>query len=259
MPESVTSPYLRGFRIALDGMKLAFRSPEVGRAYLRVSLVIFSLGLLLASGSIWALWANTTPAPDAATWLVVVLWVARVIGTLAAFVLGPLLAIFIVNIGFPFFNQGVFMAGMRAVDPERAALLEGKPGMSLPRAIGLASWRFVKFVGLSLLLFVIGLVPVVGTVIASVGGVILAARAVAWELLDPYFETLDIRHAEQRELIRRHQKVLLGFGLPIALLFAIPIVGPLLFGLAQVAGAVFVSRELPVDPREGQAADMLPR
>jgi hypothetical protein len=51
-------------------------------------------------------------------------------------------------------------------------------------------------------------------------------------------------------LIGRHQKALLGFGLPIALLFGIPIVGPLLFGLAQVAGAMFVARELPVDPRE---------
>ena len=134
--------------------------------------------------------------------------------------------------------------------------------MSLPRAVGLASWRFVKFLGLSVLLFVIGLIPVVGTLIASVGGLLLAARTVAWELLDPYFETLDIRHAEQRALIRRHQKVLLGFGLPIALLFAIPIVGPLMFGLAQVAGAVFVARELPVDPREtqpapGRAAGML--
>jgi CysZ protein len=234
-------------------MRLAFRSREVGRAYVRASLMIFALGLLLASGAIWALWANTVPGPDAETWLLVVLWAARVIGTLASFVLGPLLAIFIVNIGFPFFNQSVFMAGMRAADPERARLLEGKAGMSLSRAIGLAIVRFVKFLGLSVVLFVIGLVPVVGTLIAGVGGLLLAARTVSWELLDPYFEMLDIRHAEQRELIGRHQKVLLGFGLPIALLFAIPLVGPLLFGLAQVAGAVFVARELPIDPREGPA------
>jgi CysZ protein len=250
MPEPVKSPYVRGFRVAVDGMRLAFRSREVGRAYVRASLMIFALGLLLASGSIWALWANTVPATDAEAWLRLVLWAARVMGTLAAFVLGPLLAIFIVNIAFPFFNQQVFLAGMRVADPERAALLEGKAGMSLPRAIGLALWRFVKFLGLSVLLFVIGWVPVVGTLIASVGGLLLAARTVSWELLDPYFEMLDIRHAEQRALIGRHKKALLGFGLPIALLFGIPIVGPLLFGLAQVAGAVFVARELPIDPRE---------
>jgi CysZ protein len=250
MSEPATSPYVRGFRIALEGMKLAFQSPEVGRAYVRVSLVIFSLGLLLAGIGILALWTNTEPAPDAEAWLVAVLWIARVVGSMAALVLGPLMAIYVVNIGFPFFNQGVFMAGMRAIDPKRAAGLEDKPGMSVGRAIGLALWRFLKFVGLGLMLFVIGLVPVIGTVIATVGGLILASYAVAWELLDPYFETLDIRHAEQRALIKRHKKVLLGFGMPIALLFGIPIVGPLLFGLAQVAGAMLVARELPIDRRE---------
>jgi CysZ protein len=212
--------------------------------------VIFALGLLLASISILALWTNTEPTPDTEAWLVAVLWLARVVGSLAALVLGPLLAIYVVNIGFPFFNQGVFMAGLRAVDPKRAAGLEDKPGMALTRAIGLAIWRFLKFVAMGLVLLLIGLVPVIGTVIATVGGLILASLAVAWELLDPYFETLDIRHAEQRQLIRRHRKVLLGFGMPIALLFGIPIVGPLLFGLAQVAAAVLVARELPVDRRE---------
>lgn len=251
MPEPATSPYIRGFRIALEGMKLAFHSPEVGRAYIRVSLVIFSLGLFLAGLSILTLWNHTVPAPDAEEWLVAVLWLARIIGSLAALVLGPLLAIYVVNIGFPFFNQGVFMTGLRAIDPKRAAGLEGKQGMSLTRAIGLAIWRLIKFVGLGLLLLAIGLVPVIGTLIATVGGVLLAAYAVAWELLDPYFETLDISHTEQREIMKRHRKVMLGFGLPIAMLFGIPIVGPLLFGLAQVAGAVLVARELPVDRREG--------
>lgn len=250
MPESATSPYLRGFHIALEGMKLAFHSPDVGRAYIRVSLVVFSLGLFLASLSILTLWNHTVPASDAEAWLVAVLWLTRVVGSLVSLVLGPLLAIYVVNIGFPFFNQGVFMAGMRAIDPKRAAGLEGKPGMSLGRAIGLALWRFIKFVGMGLVLLAIGLVPVIGTVIATVGGLLLASYAVAWELLDPYFEMLDISHAEQKQIIKRHRKVLLGFGMPIALLFGIPIVGPLLFGLAQVAGAVFVARELPVDRRE---------
>src|SRR5262245_15209929 len=145
MSEPATSPYLRGFHIALEGMKLAFRSPEVGRAYVRVSLVIFSLGLLLAGISILALWSNTEPAADAESWLIALLWAARVVGSLASLVLGPLMAIYIVNIAFPFFNQGVFMAGLRAVDPKRAAGLEDKPGMSLGLAVSLALWRFLKF------------------------------------------------------------------------------------------------------------------
>ena len=75
-------------------------------------------------------------------------------------------------------------------------------------------------------------------------------RTLGWDLLDPYFDCLDIRHAEQREFVDRHERALMGFAVPVALVFAIPFIGPLLFGFAQAAGAVFVARELPVDPRE---------
>ena len=244
------SPYVRGFRIAAEGMKTAFRSPEVGKAYIKVAAAVFLLSLVISGGSIWALWANTAASADAAMWLVVSMWALRIVGSLGALLIGPLLAIFTINIAFPMFNQGVFMAGLRAVDPKRAAALEAKPGMPLGPSVGIAIWRLIKFVLLSLCCLLIGLIPVVGTIIATVAQAWLTARTVAWELLDPYFDCLDIRHAEQRELVERHQKALLGFGLPISLMLAIPFVGPLLFGLAQAAGAMFVARELPIDPRE---------
>ncbi|PRP90123.1 Etoposide-induced protein [Enhygromyxa salina] len=248
--QTSTSPYVRGFRIAADGMKVAVGSADVRRAYLKVVAVIFVLSLAISSGSIWALWANTAPAVDAALWLVVTMWVVRVVGVVVALLIGPLLAIFTVNIAFPFFNEGVFMAGLRVLDPDRAAALAAKQGMPLGPAMGIATWRLIKFLGLSLCFLLIGLIPVVGTIAGTLGELWLAARTVSWELLDPYFGCLDIRHAEQREIVGRHQKALLGFGLPISLMLAIPIAGPLLFGFAQVAGAAFVAKELPVDPRE---------
>jgi CysZ protein len=251
MPQQ-PSPYVRGFRAALDGMKTAFRSPEIGKAYLKLASAVFVLSLVISSGSIWALWANTAPSADAAMWVVVSMWVLRVVGSLVALLIGPLLAIFTVNIVFPMFNQGVFLAGMRVIDPDRAAALEAKPGMPIEPAMRIAIWRLTKFLALSLCCLVISLIPVVGTIIGTLGQAWLTARTVAWELLDPYFDCLDIRHAEQHEFVQRHQKALLGFGLPISLMLAIPIVGPLLFGLAQVAGATFVARELPIDPREHQ-------
>ena len=251
MPEA--SPYTRGFRAAVDGMKLAFRNKEVGRAYLKISALIFVLAIALTSGSMWALWANTSPEAyaDAASWVTVALWAARVVGSLLSLILGPLMAIFIANIAFPLLNVGVFLAGLRAVDPERAEALAAKEGMSVARSIAIPTWRLIKFLLLTLCLMIVGLIPVIGTIIATATQAWLTARAVAWELVDPYFECLDIRHAEQREFINKHQKLLIGFGLPISLMLAIPIVGPLLFGLAQAAGAVLVAREIPIDPREG--------
>jgi CysZ protein len=244
------NPYGLGFRVALEGMRLALRNKDVGRAYLKVAAVLFVLTLAIDIGAIWGLFVVTAPAADAAAWLVVALWAARVVGTLATLLIAPLLAIFTLNIVFPFFSQGVFLAALRALDPERAAALEARPGMPTGPAIGLTIRRLIKFVGLSLLLILVGLVPVAGSLVAAVAQAWLTARTVAWELLDPYFDALDIRYAEQKRLIAGVRKPLLGFGIPVALLLAIPIIGPLTFGLAQAAAANFVVRVLPIDPRE---------
>jgi CysZ protein len=243
-------PYKRGFRAAVDGMKLALRSKDVGRAYLRVAAIIFVMTLAVDSAALWALFHFTVAAADAALWLVVLLWAARVIGSVGALLIGPLVAIFLVNIAFPMFNKGVFIAGLRLLDPERAATLDAKPGMPLGASITIPLWRLVKFLLLSACLLLLGLVPVVGSVAAAVLQTWLTARTVAWELMDPYFDCLDIRYAEQKQFVARMQKSLLGFGFPVSLALAVPIVGPLGFGLAQAAAATFVAREVPVDPRE---------
>ena len=228
------SPYLRGFRAALEGMKTALRSEEVGHAYLKLAAAIFGLSLAIDAGAL----------------MVIVLWVARVVGILVSVIVGPLLAVFIVNIAFPFFNQGVFLAGVRAVDPERAVILESKRGLSLPRGAGIATLRLLGFLALSLCCLLIGLIPVVGTIAGTAGQVWVTARALSWELIDPYLDALELGYSEQRAFVRAHRGVLIGFGLPVSLMMAIPFVGPLFFGLAQAAGGMFVARELPVDPRE---------
>lgn len=243
------SPYTRGARAAGDGLKIALRSKEIGKAYLRAALVIFALTVVIDIGTIWGLWHFTMPADDAQLWLVVALWLARALGTLALLLVGPLLAIFTVNTAFPVFNKELFLAGLREVDPDRAATLGAKPGMAIPTAIAISMRRLLKFLLLSAGLFVLGFVPVIG-VVATLLQLWLTARTVAWELMDPYFDCLDIRYAEQKQFIARLQKPLLGFGLPVALLFAIPFIGPLCFGIVQAAAATLVSREFPIDPRE---------
>ena len=105
------SPYSRGARAALDGIKIALRSNEVGKAYLRAAAVIFALTVVIDIGTIWGLWHFTTPATNAELWLVVVLWIARVIGTLGFLLIGPLLAIFTVNTAFPVLTRSCSWPG----------------------------------------------------------------------------------------------------------------------------------------------------
>ena len=251
------NPYVQGFRAAVDGMKAALRSEEVGHAYLKIAAAIFALSVVIDAGAIWAVIANTAPEPEAAPWLVIVLWVARVLGIVLSLLIGPLVAVFVVNIAFPFFNQRVFLAGLKSIDPERAAILAGKRGMSIPRAAWIATVRLLAFLGLSLACFLIGLIPVIGTILGTIGQLWVTARAVAWELMDPYFDALDIGYGEQKQFVHGHTKQLLGFGLPVSLLLAIPFIGPLFFGLGQAATGMFVAREIAVDPRERVEGDQL--
>lgn len=247
---SPTRPFVRGMRAAVDGMKLAFRNKEVRRAYFKVALGLFALTVVIEGGAMWALWANTVPAADVSTLVLVALWAARILGSIVVLLAGPLIAVLIVNVVFPFFNEGLFMAALRAVDGERAEIVAAGPGMPALSSAGGAAWRLAKFLGLSLVFLLVGLIPVIGGLIAAVGETWLAARTVAWELLDPWFDRLDIRYAEQRRIVAEHREALLGFGLPLSLMLAIPLVGPLLFGLAQTAAATFVVREIPAHVRE---------
>ena len=139
-----------------------------------------------------------------------------------------------------------------AIAAYREAIRVNPGSAEIYNNMGIALRRMIKFMLLSLGLFALGLVPVVG-VVATLLQLWLTARTVAWELMDPYFDCLDIRYAEQKQFIARLQKPLLGFGFPVALLFAIPFAGPLCFGVAQAAAATFVAREFPVDPRETTA------
>ncbi|NVB42709.1 EI24 domain-containing protein [Pseudenhygromyxa sp. WMMC2535] len=245
-------PFVRGLHAARDGLELAFSRAEVRKAYFRVALGLFALTLVLDGGALWALFHFTVPDVDAGKLLVIGLWTLRVVGTLLVLLLGPLVAILVVNIVFPLFNQDVFMAGLRVADSERAALVEAGPGMPTAASVGGAALRLLTFLLMSLGFFLLGLIPVVGGVVGFVGQTWLTARTVAWELMDPYFDRVDLRYAEQRSFVSTHRRALLGFGLPVAWLLAIPVVGPLAFGLAQAAAGTFVAREVPVHAREGQ-------
>jgi len=59
-------------------------------------------------------------------------------------------------------------------------------------------------------------------------------------LLDPYLDKLRLGYADQHAFVAAHRPALVGFGLPLSVLMAVPLVGPLFFGLAQGAAAQLV-------------------
>ncbi|GEM_PF-956089 len=247
--------FSRGFRAAIDGLKTAFSNAEARAAYLRATAGLFVLAVVFTGAGIGALFTTTVPGSDAAVWVVIVLWIARVSGTLLALVIGPLVALFAVNIVFPSLNQDLFMAGLRAVDPGRAERITQGPGMSARASAWGATRRLFRFAWMSAGFLLLNLVPVVGSVAGIAGQGWLNARSLAWELMDPYFDCLDISYQGQLDFVERHRHALLGFGLPLSLMFAIPFLGPLLVGLGQGAVGTFIVREI-ADPTMPTVAAM---
>jgi uncharacterized protein involved in cysteine biosynthesis len=238
----------RGFSAAFRGLRLSFGNAEVRRSYAFIAAALFVVTLALDVSGIWALLAATAWEEGTSTWLVFVWVVARIAGILAILLVSPLLAIFTLNVVMPLLNEGPFLAGMRALDPARAQRLREGVHLPVPQQIKISLLRLLLFVVLGLVSFAVFFVPVVGQVAGPAMGLYFSSRTVAWELLDPYFALTNRGYEEQVAVIGRHHGAVVGFGLPFALIFAVPLLGPLVFVLAQASAATLVSEVLDADP-----------
>jgi CysZ protein len=230
-----------GVEAAMRGLRIAGRSAEVRGTYARLVAAIFVLAACFDVGGVWAVWHFTAVDPSTSWWMIAVLWTLRIAGVVIVLLVAPLVAFFVINALFPFLAERVFFAALRAVAPARAQELEAMPGKSVLRGLADNLLRMGLFFATTLLAFGVSLVPAVGAIAGPPISVYFTARAMGWELLDPYFDKLQLDFAAQREFVARHRPALVGFGLPLGFVMAIPLVGPLFFGLAQAAAAVFVA------------------
>jgi uncharacterized protein involved in cysteine biosynthesis len=239
--------FVAGVTAAFRGLRIATNTREVGRAYLQLAAVIFALTVALDVAGIWTVLHFTGGNGDEEWWARLGLVLLRLAGIGIVLLAAPVMAMFLSNTAFPVLAERVFLAGMRAVDPVRADELAARPGLPLRTGIAQNLIRMAMFLGLSIAAFAFSFVPVVG----SIGGPVLqayfTARALGWELLDPYFEKLEFRFDAQHRFVREHRSALVGFALPYSLVMAIPILGPFAFGIAQAAAGVF-TREILESP-----------
>lgn len=241
------SSFARGFLTAWTGLRMALGNVDVRRAYLKIAAVVVSLTVLLDVVGLWLLWHRVWQ-DQVELGIGDILW--RALATLMIFLLGPLLVVITMNIVFPVFNAIPFFAGLRQVAPNRAAELSSRPGLAFRQGVLVSIVRLARFLGWSLVAFAISFVPVVGPVLGTCLQLYVSALTLGWELLDPYFDKVGLTYGPQRAFVSRHRTGILGFGLPYAMVFAIPLVGPLCFGLAQAAAAMLVVDVLePNEPR----------
>lgn len=120
------------------------------------------------------------------------------------------------------------------------------------RAVGETFAMVARTAPLALLVFLVGLVPVVGQVAAFVLGALVGGRFLALELIGPAMERRGKYLSDRLALARAHRGHCLSFGVPVYLLFLVPVLSVLLMPGA-VAGATLLARELVDGPAPGQA------
>jgi CysZ protein len=112
------------------------------------------------------------------------------------------------------------------------------------------SLRLVGFsVVVSILVFLFGLIPVVGQVGAPVIEAMVGGWVLALEISGVAFNRRGLRLAARRRLLRANRALALGFGIPVFLIFLIPFAAILVMPGA-VAGATLLARRVLGQPHE---------
>jgi uncharacterized protein involved in cysteine biosynthesis len=234
----MASRFVGGVSAAFRGLAVAMASSEIRRTYVQLVLAIFTMTLLLDVAGIWAIVAFIPEGDSVAG--TVALMLLKIAAGAILLLAAPLIAVLVANIALPMLNERVFLAGLRVVDPERADSLAQSSGLPVSRAVGYSLARLAQFVGLSAVAFLLSLIPVVGPVLGPVMQVLVTTRMLGWELLDPYFDKRQMTLTEQRAYVRAHAPPIVGFALPLGFIMAVPLLGPLAFGVAQAAAAVLL-------------------
>lgn len=113
----------------------------------------------------------------------------------------------------------------------------------------------VRVAAIGLVLFACGFIPVVGQTLVPAAGICVSGYFLAAELTAVGLQRRGFRQRERLRMLRRRLGLALGFGVPLVLLFLIPVLTVLAMPGA-VAGATLMARDLaPVEEVEGGAGE----
>ena len=94
----------------------------------------------------------------------------------------------------------------------------------------------------AVMVFAIGLLPLVGAVVGFALGLVLSGRLLAGELVSRPLEARGLDRAQRAALMRQHRGAMLGFGVCVQACFLVPL-GGIAVMPAAVAGATYLARE----------------
>ena len=187
--------------------------------------------------------------------------IARAAASVALVGLGVLLVVFTYTaitlaVGDPFYER-IWRATEEMLGEapgEPAGGFWGQLGRGVLNALRL----LVLALGIGVLLFVVGLIPVVGQIAGPVLGAAFGGWVLALELTGFAFDARDVPLRARRRMLGRHRARTLGFGVATYLVFLIPL-GAVIAMPAAVVGATHLTRRALADAEAGRHPKVTPR
>lgn len=235
-----------GPRLLLRGLRLLLRTPRLlmlGALPAIVTTIVLLaaiVGLLFVVGDL-VTWAT----PFADDWSDGVRQAARF--AIGAALVGGALVIAVIMfatvtlaIGSPFYERVA-----SGVDDRLGAVpvVESAPVNRLAELVR----PILTSLGAAALLFVLGLVPVAGTVVVGVTSAVVAANLLSVELTETAFSARGLDLDARRRALRKRPVLVLSFGVPVYLLCLVPLLAIIAMP-AAVAGGTLVAREVLGEP-----------
>jgi CysZ protein len=119
------------------------------------------------------------------------------------------------------------------------------------RSVGDGVLLLLRALFTGLLIVLLGLVPLIGTVLAVVVGTFLSGRLVALELTTRPLEARGMTRPHRRAALHPHRARVLGFGVAVHLSFLIP-GGAIIVMPAAVAGATVLAKHVLGEPTRSE-------
>jgi CysZ protein len=247
-----------GLRLLGRSASLLLRRPRLfwlGALPPLVTSVVFAVVLVLLVAELPVLTDLLTPF--AARWSSGLALTARVVvGVLLVGGAGLLMVLVFSTLTLAL-GSPVYDAISEAVDrtfPGAPAAVEERVRTAVLRAVRQsAALIAVSAVGATVF-FGVGFVPVVGQVVAAVGGALFGGWMLAIELVGSPLERRGVTTLRgRREVLRRRRWRSLGLGVPCFLLLSVPFVAVVVFPVATAAGTL-LARQLRDEPTDRPAA-----
>jgi CysZ protein len=249
----VFAEFFTGVGLLLRGVGLVFGTPRLFLLGLIPGLISFAV-VITALGSLlyfidhvatFATWFADDWNPEARRAL-------RLVAALAIAAVGVVVAVLTftaltITIGDPFYEA------ISAKVDERfgsgSALADTPWHRTLVRNLVDSLRLLALSLALSMVLFCLGLIPLVGQTVVPVIGALVGGWLLAVEISGVPFNRRGMRLRERRRLLRGNRALALGFGVPIFVVFLVPFVAILVMPGA-VAGATLMTRRVLGQPHE---------